>query len=42
MLLSLLQKEFCNLSSKPNNSKPAKERMELKNLNVNEEAKEKR
>jgi hypothetical protein len=39
MLLSLLQKEFCNLSSNPNNSKLGIERLKLKYFNVNVEAK---
>jgi hypothetical protein len=42
VLLSLPQKEFCNLSSNPNNSKLGIERKELKYLNVNAEAKEQR
>jgi hypothetical protein len=41
VLLSLSQKEFCNLSSDPNNSKLEIERKELKYLNVNAEAKSK-
>jgi hypothetical protein len=42
VLLSLPQKEFCNLSSNPNNSKLGIEGNELKYLNVNAEAKEQR
>jgi hypothetical protein len=42
VFLSLVQKEFCNLSSNPNNSKLGKEIKELKYLNVNAEAKAQR
>jgi hypothetical protein len=40
VLLTLLQKEFCNLSFNPNNSKLGTERLKLKYLNLNVEAKE--
>jgi hypothetical protein len=40
VLLFISQKEFCNLSFNPNKSKLGIERLKLKYLNVNAEAKE--